>query len=111
MSDETRMLRKTPETFAYLFWLTGIRRGTHVPLLAEGNTIGRGGESDILLDDDAVSAEQARIRKEGDSWFLYDLAATNTTTVADGSAIYRHQLNDRDRITFGTTDMLFRVLA
>lgn len=76
---------------------------------AEGTTIGRGREADVLLDDETVSDEQARIRKEGDAWYLYDLAATNRTAVA-GQAVARHQLADGDRLTFGTTEMAFRAL-
>lgn len=109
MSDDTVIIRKSPASFAYLFWLSGIRRGDSVMLNAGGSTIGRGREADVLLDDETVSDEQARIRKEGDAWFLYDLAATNRTAV-DAKPVARHQLADGDRLTFGTTEMAFRAL-
>lgn len=109
MSEETVIIRKSPTSFAYLFWLSGIRRGDNAMLATEGSTIGRGREADVLLDDETVSDEQARIRKEGDSWFLYDLAATNRTAVG-GRPVTRHQLADGDRLQFGSTEMAFRVL-
>ncbi len=110
MADETVIIRRTPTSFAYLFCVTGVRRGEHSALDAAGTTIGRGRESDVLLDDETVSEEQARIRKEGDAWFLYDLASTNTTHV-DGKPIFRHQLADKDRLTLGETGFVFRVTA
>lgn len=110
MSDETVIIRRAPASFAYLFWLNTVRRGDHAALRAEGTTIGREAEADVVLDDETVSGEQARVRKEGESWFLYDLAATNPTQVA-GQPITRHELKDGDRLTIGTTELAFRVLA
>lgn len=109
MSDDTVIIRKAPASFAYLFWISGVRRGDNAPLNADGTTIGRGREVDVLLDDETVSDEQARIRREGQSWFLYDLASTNRTSVA-GQPVARHELADGDRVTFGMTDMIFRAL-
>ncbi len=109
MRDETVIIRKRAASYAYLFWVSGIRRGDHVALLAEGTTIGRDNECDVILDDDTVSAEQARIRLEDGEWYLYDLASTNRTAVA-GADVFRHVLADRERVTFGETDMVFRVL-
>lgn len=110
MSDETVLIRRTPPSFAYVFWTSGIRRGDHAPLQAAGTTLGRGRECDVLIDDATVSEEQARIRKEGDAWFLYDLASTNSTQVA-GEQVFRHELKDTDHITLGETQLVFRVVA
>jgi len=109
MSDKTVIIRRQPQSFAYLFWIEGPRRGDHAPLATAGTTIGRGREADVILDDDTVSAEQARIRFEKGQWFLYDLASTNRTAVG-GQPVVRQALDDGDRITLGMTDMVFRVL-
>ena len=109
MSDRTIIIRRQPQSFAYLFWVDGPRRGDHAPLTTTGTTIGRGREADIVLDDETVSAEQARIRFEQGSWYLYDLASTNRTAVA-GEPTVRRALQDGDRVTLGMTDMVFRVL-
>ena len=110
MAEETVIIRRTPASFAYLFWLSGVRRGEHASLDPSGTTVGRGGESAVIVDDATVSIEQSRLRIEDGAWFLYDLAATNATSVA-GQPVHRHQLKDGDRITFGETEMVFRVLS
>lgn len=110
MRDETVIIRKKRSSYAYLFWVTGIRRGDHAALEAEGTTIGRAADCDVILDDDTVSAEQARIRLEEGEWYLYDLAAANRTTVTGAGEVFRHVLADRERVTFGETEMVFRVL-
>lgn len=111
MRDETVIIRKKrAQSYAYLFWLSGVRRGEHASLAPEGTTIGRDPDCEVVLDDDTVSAEQARIRQEDGQWFLYDLASANTTMVGDELPVYRHALSDRDRLTFGETQMMFRAL-
>ena len=107
MSDETMIIRKTPPSFAYLFWLAGVRRGDHATLRVEGTTMGRSGDADVVLDDPTVSEEHARIRQEDGQWYLYDLASSNTTAVGD-EPVHRHALADRDRLTVGTTELMFR---
>ena len=107
MADETMIIRKTPPSFAYLFWLNGVRRGDHVMLRSAGTTIGRSGEADVVLDDPTVSEEHARIRQEDGQWYLYDLASANTTAVG-GEAVARHALADKDRVQVGMTELVFR---
>jgi pSer/pThr/pTyr-binding forkhead associated (FHA) protein len=107
MSDETVIIRKTPPSFAYLFWMNGVRRGDHVMLRPEGTTLGRSGEAEVALDDPTVSDEHARIRLEGGSWYLYDLASANSVLVG-GEAVHRHSLADKDRLTIGETELMFR---
>ena len=109
MTDDTVVIRKNPATLAYVFWVSGVRRGDHAALTAEGTTLGRGRESDVLVDDPTVSEEHARIRREGEAWYLYDLASANTTEVA-GEAVFRHRLADGDRLTLGETHLAFRVV-
>src|SRR4051794_26680775 len=111
MRDETVIIRKAPASYAYLFWVSGMRRGEHAALEPEGTTVGRDAECDIILDDDTVSFEQARLRKEEGQWYLYDLASANTTAVAGAGSIYRHAVQDKERITFGSTEMVFRKLT
>jgi len=109
MSDETVIIRKTPPSFAYLFWLSGIRRGDHVMLQADGTTLGRSGAADVAMDDPNVSDEHARIRLEGTTWYLYDLASANAVLVA-GEPVHRHALADNDRLRIGMTDLVFRLV-
>lgn len=110
MPDETVILRKVPTSFAYLFMLNGVRRGDHLALKASGSTIGRSPESDLILDDPAVSLEHARIRQEGTVWYVYDLASENQVFVAD-EAVGRKALADGDRLRIGETDLVFRLVS
>ncbi len=64
MRDETVIIRKSPASFAYLFWLTGVRRGEHAVVKPAGTTVGRDAGCEVVLDDETVSLEQARIRRE-----------------------------------------------
>jgi len=109
MSDETVIIRKTPVTFAYLFWLNGVRRGDHVMLREQGTTIGRSGDAELVLDDPAVSGEHARIRLESGTWYVYDLASSNSVLVG-GQPVHRHALADQDRLQIGNTQFAFRLL-
>ena len=61
--------------------------------------------------DATVSAGQhALIRLEDDHFLLADLASRNGTWV-NGEQVYRHVLQDRDRITVGETDLVFMQVA
>jgi pSer/pThr/pTyr-binding forkhead associated (FHA) protein len=109
MSDETVIIHKTPPSFAYLFWLNGVRRGDHVVLRPDGTTIGRSGNAEVALDDPTVSDEHARIRLEGDRWFVYDLASSNAVLVGS-EVVHRHALSDKDRLKIGETELMFRLV-
>jgi pSer/pThr/pTyr-binding forkhead associated (FHA) protein len=109
MSDETVIIRKTPPSFAYLFWVSGVRRGESIMLHEDGVTIGRSATVDVALDDPTVSAEHARFRFEDGTWFAYDLAASNPVEVA-GQPIGRQALADKDRIRIGITEFIFRLV-
>lgn len=109
MSDETVIIRKTPPSFAYLFWLAGARRGEHVMLKPEGMTLGRSSEAEIPLDDLTVSDEHARIKLEGRTWYLYDLASSNQVLVG-GKPVDRHALADKDRLRIGMAELAFRLI-
>lgn len=110
MSDETVILQGGVPSFAYVFWTNGVRRGDHATLRADGSTIGRSGQCDVRLDDASASAEHARVRREGDAWFLYDLASANPTKVG-GVVVHRHELADGDRVTIGASELVFRLLG
>jgi pSer/pThr/pTyr-binding forkhead associated (FHA) protein len=107
--DDTVVLSGSALPLAYVFWLTGTRRGNHAALRPEGTTIGGGNQVDVGVDDQGLAAEHATIRLEGDTWYLYDVASSGRTKVA-GVVVHRHALDDGDRITLGETELAFRVL-
>ena len=44
-------------------------------------TLGSAEDNDLVLDDDKVSAEHARVFQDGDDWLIEDLGSTNGTLV------------------------------
>jgi hypothetical protein len=69
--------------------------------------IGRGGEADVQLTDTGVSRRHAELRVVGDQVEVHDLGSTNGTRV-NGQRVAAATLTDGDRITVGTSDLVFR---
>lgn len=61
--------------------VSGSNAGSTAPLSAAPIVIGRGGDAQIVLDDDYVSTRHARIAVSGDQWFVEDLGSTNGTYI------------------------------
>jgi len=69
--------------------------------------IGRSKDCDIRLTDPNVSRRHAELRQEGTSYWILDLGSTNGVTV-NGRRQQRAQLQNEDRITVGSTELVFR---
>ena len=72
--------------------------------------IGRSRECDIQLADPNVSRRHAEVRREGSAFWLVDLGSTNGIDV-NGRRQHRTKLSDGDRVTIGTTEVIFRTTA
>ncbi len=72
--------------------------------------IGRLSTSDIVLADSNVSRRHAELRRDGRQWTLVDLGSTNGTLV-NGKLAREHALSNGDRVTIGTTELLFRSIT
>jgi pSer/pThr/pTyr-binding forkhead associated (FHA) protein len=69
--------------------------------------IGRGHDVDLRLTDPGVSRQHVRLEVVGDEVFVTDLGSTNGTTV-DGAALTGPALiGTGQRITLGTTTLVF----
>jgi predicted component of type VI protein secretion system len=79
---------------------TGLDPGERIPLLAE-SSVGRGRESDILLDDSFLSADHARLSWNGRGWVLEDLNSTNGTKVNGKPVKKPTAVKSGDLIEFG----------
>lgn len=79
--------------------------------LGRSCVIGRGAEADIQLTDIGASRKHAEIRhvsEDGKGRFeLHDLGSTNGTLV-NGQRVAAATLTDGDRVTVGTTTLVFR---
>ena len=60
---------------------SGQKRGTKVESESGVLRIGRADENDLLLTDDHVSGDHARIQASGAQWVLHDMKSTNGTAV------------------------------
>lgn len=109
---ETKVMGGPPPSFAWLVVMNGPWAGRIFTLDPEGTDIGRDARSEIILDDDAVSAFHAKLRAEEDdkgneSFFVQDLATTNGTFV-NGEEIVKQFLSDGDSIEIGETKLVFK---
>jgi hypothetical protein len=69
--------------------------------------IGRSKECDIQLADPNVSRRHAELRQEGAAYWVVDLDSTNGIEV-NGRRLKRAKLEDGDRVTMGSTEIVFR---
>jgi hypothetical protein len=86
-----------------------------VTLTVEGRTheltktsvvLGRSREADVRISDVNVSRRHAELRQEGTAYWIVDLGSTNGLEV-NGKQIERTRLRDGDRITLGSTEVVF----
>jgi FHA domain-containing protein len=69
--------------------------------------IGRSKECDVQLADPNASRRHAELRREGAAFWIIDLDSTNGLEV-NGRRLKRAKLEDGDRVTIGSTQIVFR---
>lgn len=106
-SSKTVVLDTKAPTMAWLVMEKGDRQGQTFRLQAGDTMIGRLGTCDIALNDPAVSRQHAKVRQEGEDFYIYDLAATNPVLV-NKQPVTRHRLVEGDRIELGNTVLVFK---
>ena len=105
----TQPLVQEPPATAWLVLRSGGRIGKQHQLNKRSSKIiGRDpGRADIILDDDTVSREHARIKYENGQFVLYDLGST-TGTFVNENRIQRQMLYDDDHISLGRIEMVYK---
>jgi FhaA, N-terminal domain/FHA domain len=112
---ETRIYRATPvETEAASAEELGLEPTVSVTINGKAHelqkpsvVIGRSKDCDIRISDPNVSRRHAEIRQEGSAYWIVDLGSTNGISV-NGHALKRAKLDDDDRITLGSTELVFK---
>lgn len=82
--------------------------GSEFPLSFSVAKLGRHPDSTIVLSDPNASRHHAEIQPDGDGFTLVDLGSTNGSRV-NGQPVSRHRLGDRDEISFGSINLIFRL--
>ena len=99
-------MRTSEPGIAYLVVIYGNELGRRIPLGAADIECGRVMQTDIPLEDDAVSRKHARFAWTGSSYIVRDLGSTNGTFVNDIN-VRERTLVDGDQIKIGQTIFKF----
>jgi hypothetical protein len=74
-----------------------------------GAVLGRSREADVHIDDANVSRKHAEVRPSGASWTVRDLGSTNGVKVNGRRIQGAQSLKDGDKITLGTSEIVFQL--
>ncbi len=111
--DDTTSVALEPETAednptrdrAYLIVIAGTNVGEMHKIDSNLTVLGRSVDATIRLTDDGISRHHCRIRVEGDSLVVEDLASRNGT-FCNGERFSHHELQDGDKLQLGKTTIL-----
>ncbi|MEO5726943.1 MAG: GGDEF domain-containing protein [Byssovorax sp.] len=106
VSSLPSVVRTSEPGIAYLVVIYGTELGRRIALGAADIECGRVMQTDIPLDDDAVSRKHARFAWTGSSYIVRDLGSTNGTFVNDVN-VRERTLADGDQIKIGRTIFKF----
>ena len=91
---------------ACLVVIYGEDLGRRVPLGSEATVVGRSSKCDVLIDQESVSRNHARISFDGQTYTVRDLGSTNGTYVND-ELVDEANLRDGDQLKIGRTIFKF----
>ncbi|TFC78755.1 FHA domain-containing protein [Cryobacterium cheniae] len=74
--------KATSQNATRLVITSGSKAGTEFPLTGDSVTIGRSGDSSLVIRDDYTSTHHARLMLWHDKWMIQDLDSTNGTFLA-----------------------------
>ena len=95
-----------PEAAAAAQTVTLTMNGAKHEIAGGRALLGRSKECDVRISDPNVSRRHAEVRQEGSTYWVVDLDSTNGVLV-NGQRQKRAKLDDGDRITLGSTDIVF----
>lgn len=109
-SGRTVRMKIAPQRFGWLIVKSGARIGQVYPL-GDVTDLGRGAGNDIVIDDERVSEQHARVRVDDEGRFVvWDLASTNGTTVNGQKILAATPVVENDEIKLGQTVLVLKTL-
>jgi diguanylate cyclase (GGDEF)-like protein len=90
---------------AYLIVINGRSVGRMYKVSTTDTVMGRSPDVDVIIEDEGVSRQHAKIENREDGMVLMDMGSTNGIFV-NGKKVKRHYLNDGDRLQIGSTTIL-----
>lgn len=98
---------KRASALAYLVMRSGSLKGQRLPIKVPNVNIGRADYNDIVIPDDSVSTQHAKLQRREGIWVLVDLESTNGTLV-DGEKLQGEvPIAPGAFIRFGTVSTMF----
>lgn len=91
----------------WLVVLRGRRQGRDFRIEKDASVLGRDGKCDYPIEDDTVSREHCRIRRDGETFHVHDLGSGNGTYL-NGKRVYHAELTDGDILKVGESLILFK---
>lgn len=98
----------TVETAKRLVITSGAKEGLELELTPEPLTIGRSGESGLIIRDDYTSTHHARLMLWGEEWVIQDLDSTNGTFLDEARVTVPTPVPLNTPIRIGTTSFELR---
>lgn len=91
----------------WLVILRGRRQGRDFRIEKDASVLGRDGKCDYTIEDETVSREHCRIRRDGETFHVHDLGSGNGTYL-NGERVYHAALTDGDILKVGESLILFK---
>jgi len=95
-------------TAGHLVITSGPKQGTQLPLGRDPLTIGRSGDSGLIIRDDYTSTHHARLMLWNDKWMIQDLDSTNGTFLGGTRVSVPTEVTLNTPIKIGTTTFELR---
>lgn len=96
-----------PQIAASLVFLSGDFNGQEVPIMSDYFVIGRGQESDLVIEDSRVSRQHTVIENRDGQFFVINQGQMGTRL--NGNPVEEQMLNDRDALLIGDVALGFKL--
>jgi len=106
--NQTIIMNKKKEALA---WLVRIDKGRIVKKvrLKEGdNLIGKSSRSEIVIDEEEISEEHAKIFKTGKNYKIIDIGSLNGTYLNDAKVKSPKKIEDQDEVKFANIKFILK---